>query len=454
MLEYGGKGVKNLSVPQRATIANMGAEMGVTCSVFPSDNITKKFMKAQGREADWAELKADRGAKYDRTIDLDLSAIEPMAACPHSPGSVKKISELDGGTVDQVCIGSCTNSSYRDMMTAAGILKGKKVADTVSLGVAPGSRQVLQMMARKGALADLLDSGARILESACGFCIGNHFSPKSGGVSLRTSNRNFEARSGTKDAQIYLVSPEVAAVAAITGKITDPRKAGIDYPSVKEPSSFLVDDSMFIKPSPELKGTEVFRGPNIGEPPKNDRMPEALNGAVMIQVGDKITTDHIMPAGARLKYRSNVPEYAKYVFENVDGTFHKRCLESKTAGAHNVIVAGESYGQGSSREHAAMCPMYLGVKAVVAKSFERIHAANLINFGIAPLTFKNPADYDQVKAGDKLTCPDWRAAFAEGRTVILKNERAGSSIECVCALSGRQRAILTAGGLLNQTTGK
>ncbi|HBE88477.1 MAG TPA: aconitate hydratase [Elusimicrobia bacterium] len=454
MLEYGGKGVKSLSVPQRATIANMGAEMGVTCSVFPSDNVTKKFMKAQGREADWTELKADRGAKYDRVIDIDLSTIEPMAAAPHSPGNIKKISELEGGAVDQVCIGSCTNSSLRDMLTVAAILKGRKVSPTVSLGIAPGSRQVLQMMARKGALADLLDSGARVLESACGFCIGNHFSPKSGGVSLRTSNRNFEGRSGTKDAQVYLVSPEVAAVAAVTGKFTAPAKAGIEYPAIKEPASFLVDDSMFIKPSEELKKTEVFRGPNIGEPPKNDRMPEKLNGAVMIHVGDKITTDHIMPAGARLKYRSNVPAYAKYVFENLDPEFHKRCQESKAAGNHNVIVAGESYGQGSSREHAAMCPMYLGVKAVVAKSFERIHAANLINFGIAPLTFKNAADYDQIKAGDRLTCGDWRAAFAEGRPVVLKNERSGASIECVCALSERQKAILTAGGLLNQTTGK
>ncbi|MDT8285691.1 MAG: aconitate hydratase [Elusimicrobiales bacterium] len=454
MLEYGGPGVRTLSVPQRAVIANMGAEMGVTCSVFPSDEVTKGFMKAQGREADWTGLEADAGAQYDRTIDLDLSSIEPMAACPHSPGNVKKVSGLGEMPVDQVCIGSCTNSSYRDMATAAGILKGRKVAPTVSLGVAPGSRQVLQMMAREGALADLLDSGARVLESACGFCIGNHFSPKSGGVSLRTSNRNFEARSGTKDAQVYLVSPEVAAVAAVTGKFTDPRKAGIAYPAVKEPASFLVDDSMFIKPSEELKKTEVFRGPNIGEPPKNDRMPEKLDGSVMIHVGDKITTDHIMPAGARLKYRSNVPKYAEYVFENVDATFHKRCLENKAAGGHNVIVAGESYGQGSSREHAAMCPMYLGVKAVVAKSFERIHAANLINFGIAPLTFKNPADYDQVKAGDKLTCADWRAAVEEGRPVMLKNERTGASIECVCGLSDRQRAILTAGGLLNQTTGK
>ena len=453
MLEYGGPGVKKLSVPQRATIANMGAEMGVTCSVFPSDNITKKFLKAQGREADWTELKADRGAKYDRLIEIDLSALEPMAACPHSPGIIKKISELEGMKVDQVCIGSCTNSSFKDMMTTAAILKGRTVNPEVSLGIAPGSRQVLQMLARKGALTAMLDSGARLLESACGFCIGNHFSPKSGSVSLRTNNRNFEGRSGTADAQVYLVSPEVAAVAALTGKFTDPRKAGIAYPAVKEPGTFLVDDSFVIKPADAAK-TEVFRGPNIGEPPSNAKMPEQLNGVAMLVVGDKITTDHIMPAGARLKYRSNVPKYAQFVFENVDATFSKRCLESKAAGVHNVIIAGESYGQGSSREHAAMCPMYLGVKAVVAKSFERIHAANLLNFGIAPLTFKNPADYASIQVGDKLTCGDWRAAAAEGKPVILKNARTGASIECVCDLSARQRAILTAGGLLNHTTGK
>ncbi len=453
MLEYGGPGVKKLSVPQRATIANMGAEMGVTCSVFPSDNVTKKFLKAQGREADWSELKSDRGAKYDRVIEIDLSALEPMAACPHSPGIIKKISELEGKKVDQVCIGSCTNSSFKDMMTTAAILKGRTVNPEVSLGIAPGSRQVLQMLARKGALTSMLDSGARLLESACGFCIGNHFSPKSGSVSLRTNNRNFEGRSGTADAQVYLVSPEVAAVAALTGKFTDPRKSGINYPAVKEPGTFLVDDSFVIKPADAAK-TEVFRGPNIGEPPSNAKMPEQLNGVAMLVVGDKITTDHIMPAGARLKYRSNVPKYAQFVFENVDATFSKRCLESKAAGAHNVIIAGESYGQGSSREHAAMCPMYLGVKAVVAKSFERIHAANLLNFGIAPLTFKNQADYATIQVGDKLTCGDWRAAAAEGKPVILKNARTGASIECVCDLSARQRSILTAGGLLNHTTGK
>lgn len=451
MLEYGGPGVKTLSVPQRATIANMGAEMGVTCSVFPSDSVTKKFMKAQGREKDWTELKADEGAAYDRVIDLDLGSLEPLAAAPHSPGNIKTISELAGTAVDQVCIGSCTNSSYSDMMTVAAILKGRTVIPGVTLAIAPGSRQVLQMLARNGALADMIGAGARIMESACGFCIGNHFSPKSGGVSLRTSNRNFEARSGTADAQVYLVSPEVAAFAAVTGKFTDPRKAGMHFPEIHEPAEFLADDTMFIKPSPALKKTEVFRGPNIGEPPKNDRMPESLNGEVMIVVGDKITTDHIMPAGARLKYRSNVPKYAEFVFENVDKTFPSRCLKSQS---HNIIVAGESYGQGSSREHAAMCPMYLGVKAVVAKSFERIHAANLINFGIAPLVFKNPADYAEIQKGDKLTCAVWHDAFLKNKPVILRNERNGAEIECVCALSDRQRGILAAGGLLNHTTGK
>ena len=451
MLEYGGPGVKTLSVPQRATIANMGAEMGVTCSVFPSDSVTKKFLKAQQREQDWTELKADEGAQYDRVIDLDLGELEPLAAAPHSPGNIKKISELAGTAVDQVCIGSCTNSSYRDMMTVAAILKGHTVVPGVTLGIAPGSRQVLQMLAKNGALADMIAAGARILESACGFCIGNHFSPKSGGVSLRTSNRNFEARSGTADAQVYLVSPEVAALAAVTGKFTDPRKAHVKFPEVHEPHEFLADDTMFIKPTAALRKTEVFRGPNIGEPPKNDRMPEALNGEAMIVVGDKITTDHIMPAGARLKYRSNVPKYAQFVFENVDRTFPERCLKSKS---HNVIVAGESYGQGSSREHAAMCPMYLGVKAVLAKSFERIHAANLINFGIAPLTFKNQADYAGIQKGDKLTCAVWHDAFAKGAPIVLRNERTGADIECVCALSDRQRGILAAGGLLNHTTGK
>ncbi len=451
VLEYGGPGVETLSVPQRATITNMGAEMGVTTSIFPSDSVTRAFLKAQGREQDWSELKDDEGASFDRVIEVDLGSIEPLAACPHSPGNVKSVKELAGMKVDQVCIGSCTNSSLKDMRTTAAILKGHRVNENVSLGIAPGSRQVLQMLSRDGSMADMLDSGARILESACGFCIGNHFSPKSGGVSLRTSNRNFEARSGTKDAQVYLVSPEVAALAALTGTFTDPSTPGIPYPGIQEPESFLVDDSMFIFPSEAARGTQIFRGPNIGEPPSNEPMPASLKGLATIKVGEKITTDHIMPAGARLKYRSNVPTYAKFVFENVDGTFSTRCMENRDKGLHNVIVAGESYGQGSSREHAAMCPMYLGVKAVVAKSFERIHAANLVNFGILPLLFENPADYDRIEVGVALEAPDWRQAIEKGEPILL--QVAGQKpVSCTYALSQRQRQILLAGGLLNFTT--
>ncbi len=450
MLEYGGPGVETLSVPERATITNMGAEMGVTTSVFPSDSVTRSFLRAQKREGDWCELKADEGATYERVIEVDLSKIEPLAACPHSPGNVKPIRELAGMKVDQVCIGSCTNSSLKDMRTTAAILKGRRVAPELSLGIAPGSRQVLQTLAKDGGLSDLLDSGARILESACGFCIGNHFSPKSGGVSLRTSNRNFEARSGTADAQVYLVSPEVAALAAITGVVTEPAASGVPYPSITDDLSFIVDDSMFIFPSKELRATEPFRGPNIGEPPKNGAMPAKLKGVAAIKVGDKITTDHIMPAGARLKYRSNVPKYAQYVFEHVDAAFSKRCIELRDQGLHNVIIAGESYGQGSSREHAAMCPMYLGVKVVLAKSFERIHAANLVNFGILPLLFSNPADYDGLEAGAKVE-GDLRSALEKGDPLTL--EVGGKSIVCKYDLSQRQREILLAGGLLNFTTG-
>lgn len=450
VLEYGGPGVATLSVPQRATITNMGAEMGVTTSIFPSDDVTRAFLRAQKREKDWVELKADEGANYDRIIEVDLSSIEPLAACPHSPGNIKPISELVGKPVDQVAIGSCTNSSLRDMRTVSAILKGRTIHPNVSLGIAPGSRQVLQMLAEDGSLADLITSGARILESACGFCIGNHFSPKSMGVSLRTSNRNFEGRSGTQDAQVYLVSPEVAAIAAITGAFTDPRKAGIPYPNIPEPDAFHVDDSMFIFPSEQLRKTEIFRGPNIGEPPRNEKLPNTLFGEATIKVGDKITTDHIMPAGARLKYRSNVPKYAQYVFENVDATFSRRSLENKNLGKHNFIVAGESYGQGSSREHAAMCPMYLGVKAVIAKSFERIHAANLVNFGILPLTFANPQDYDRILQGAPIRIDDVRTSLEKNTPLTLHIEGVGD-ITCEYKLSERQRNILLAGGLLNYT---
>jgi len=451
VIEYAGPGVKNLSVPERATITNMGAEMGVTTSIFPSDEETRKFLKAQGREADWVELKADDDAEYDRVVDLDLGELEPLAAAPHSPGNVVKVSDMKDMKVDQVMLGSCTNSSYKEIATAAKIMKGKKVNPDVSFGVAPGSRQVLQMAAKDGYVGDLLDSGARLLEATCGFCIGNSLSPKSTGVSLRTSNRNFEGRSGTADAQVYLVSPEVAAVAAITGKFTDPRKAGIAYPKVGMPTKFLIDDSMFIFPKEADKNVEIARGPNIGAPPTNDPMPEQIVGVIGIKVGDKITTDHIMPAGARLKYRSNVPEYSKYVFEPIDKAFPTRAMEAKKKGLATVIVAGESYGQGSSREHAALCPMYLGVKAIVAKSVERIHAANLINFGIISLSFKNMADYDKIEQGDEIEIPDIKKKLQNNEPVTLIDKTKNLQLELGYSLSQRQKDILFAGGLLPYT---
>jgi aconitate hydratase len=451
ILEYAGPGVKSLTVPERATITNMGAEMGVTTSIFPSDEETRKFLKAQGREAGWVDLKADDDAEYDKVIDLDLSALEPLAAAPHSPGNIVRVSDMKDMKVDQVMLGSCTNSSYKEIATVAKIMKGKKVHPDVSFGVAPGSRQVLQMAARDGYLVDLLDSGARLLEAACGFCIGNSQSPMTRAVSLRTSNRNFEGRSGTQDAQVYLVSPEVAAVAAITGKFTDPRKAGIDYPKVSMPTKFLIDDSMFIFPKDADRNVEIVRGPNIGTPPVNDKMPENIKGSVGIKVGDKITTDHIMPAGARLKYRSNVPKYSEYVFEQIDPTFPKRAMEAKKKGLHTVVVAGESYGQGSSREHAALCPMYLGVKAIIAKSVERIHAANLVNFGIISLSFKNMADYDKIEQGDEIEILDIKKKLQNNEPVILMNMTKNLKIELTYNLSQRQKDILYEGGLLSYT---
>ncbi len=451
IMEYDGPGVKTLSVPERATITNMGAEMGVTTSIFPSDEETRKFLKAQGREKDWVELKADADAEYDKVVEFDLGAVEPLAAAPHSPGNIVRVSDMKDMNVDQVMLGSCTNSSYKEIATAAKIMKGKKVHPDVSFGVAPGSRQVLQMATRDGYIGDLLDSGARMLEATCGFCIGNSQSPKSTGVSLRTSNRNFEGRSGTQDALVYLVSPEVAAVSAITGKITDPRKAGIEYPKVSMPTKFLIDDSMFIFPKPQDKDIEIVRGPNIGSPPVNDKLPDDIKGNVGIKVGDKITTDHIMPAGARLKYRSNVPKYSEFVFEQIDPMFSKRAMDAKKKGLHTIIVAGESYGQGSSREHAALCPMYLGVKAIVAKSVERIHAANLVNFGIISLSFKNMADYDKVEQGDEIEIPNVKKKLQNNEPVILVDKTKNLKIELGYSLSQRQKDILYEGGLLSYT---
>ena len=453
VFEYGGDGVKTLSVPDRATITNMGAECGVTTSVFPSDEVTKQFLKAQGKEKDWIELKADEDATYDRIVDINLSKLEPLAALPHSPGNVKKVRDIEGLDVDQVCIGSCTNSSYTDMMTVAHILKDKKAHPNLSFVVAPGSKEVLENITRDGGLALLLGAGARLAESACGFCIGNSQSPKSGAVSLRTSNRNFLGRSGTKDANIYLVSPETAAAAVITGKITDPRdleKIGITYPKVTMPKKFYIDDSMFITPPAHPEKIKIYRGPNIGEPPKNTPLPETINAEVTIKVGDEITTDHIIPAGARMKYRSNVPKYSEFLFEVVDPKFYERAKKIKDAGKDNVIVAGVSYGQGSSREHAALCPMYMGVKAVIAKSMERIHKANLINFGIVPLMFTNKDDYALVNQGDNLEIAGIRKALSEkGNTVSVVDTTKNKTFEATFDLSERDRKIILAGGSLN-----
>ena len=451
VFEYGGEGVKTLSVPERATITNMGAECGVTTSVFPSDETTKAFLKAQGREDHWVEIKADPDAEYDKVIDLDLSEIVPLTAYPHSPGNIKTVKELDGMEVDQVCLGSCTNSSYKDLMTVAKILKGKKVHPNISFVIAPGSKQVLENIERDGGLSNLISSGARIAELACGFCIGNSQSPKSDAVTLRTSNRNFLGRSGTKSANAYLVSPETAAAAVITGKMTDPRdleKLGIKYPDVKMPAQFYIDDSMFIYPPKDSKNIKIYRGPNIGDPPESQPLPDTISGEVTIKVEDQITTDHIIPAGSKMKYRSNVPKYSEFLFEVVDPTFHDRAKKIRDSGRHNIVVAGLSYGQGSSREHAALCPMFMGLKTVIAKSFERIHTANLINFGIIPLTFKNESDYNKIDQGDDLEIPNVKNIIRNGGALKVKNNSKNIEFEVEYNLSDRQREIILAGGTL------
>ncbi|MCK5039613.1 MAG: aconitate hydratase [Candidatus Aenigmarchaeota archaeon] len=448
VFEYGGEGVNTLSVPERATITNMGAECGVTTSVFPSDEITREFLKSQQREEDWVELKADGDAVYEKVIDVDLSEIVPLAACPHSPGNIKTVEELKGMKVNQVCVGSCTNSSYKDLMTIAKILKGKKAHPDVSFVVAPGSRAVLQNISKNGALGDLIDSGARIVESACGFCIGNSQSPQNDAVSVRTSNRNFLGRSGTKSAHVYLTSVESAAAAVITGKITDPRNMEIECPLVEMPSEFYTDKSMFIFPTEEKKGIEIYRGPNIGNPPSISPMPETIDGVVTIKTGDKTTTDHIIPAGSRMKYRSNVPKYSEFVFEILDPSFYERASKIRDSGKDNIIVGGLSYGQGSSREHAALCPMFLGVKAVIAKSFERIHTANLINFGIVPLVFEKDGDYNAIEEKDEIEILDIKKAIGEGKSIVVRNKTKGTEFTVECDVSDRQRDILLAGGML------
>ncbi|HQB30152.1 MAG TPA: aconitate hydratase [Syntrophales bacterium] len=451
VLEYFGEGAAALSVPERATITNMGAECGVTTSVFPSDGQTRKFLRAQGREGDFTEWSADAGARYDRVVSIDLSRLEPLAAAPHSPENIRTVRDLLDLPVQQVCIGSCTNSSYRDLATVAKILEGKTVHRDVSLIVSPGSRQVLETLARDGHLAELIRAGARIAESSCNFCIGNSFSPPSRGVSLRTSNRNFQGRSGTKDADVYLVSPETAAAAAISGKIADPRDLPISYPAVVPPESFRIDDGMILRPGdePDPGSVVLYRGPNIGNPPKNDPLPEDIDGVAAIKVGDRITTDHIIPAGARMKYRSNIPRYSEFVFEGLDPDFAGRAAANRDRGLHNIVVAGVSYGQGSSREHAAICPMFLGVKVVIARSFERIHAANLVNFGIAPLVFGDGGTWERIDAGDRLYIAGARQQMGEKESITIHNRTKGFTFETVLLLTERQRRILLAGGVLN-----
>ena len=500
-VEYFGDGVASLPVPARATCTNMGAELGVTASIFPADETTRQFLEAQGRGEQFAPLAADDGAGYDRItkrvhverdagvienarnfcadvsvgdadadgmaevsfsrVVIDLAALEPMAAGSPSPDNISTIAELAGAKVSQVGIGSCTNSSFQDLMLVAAVLKGRTVHPDVELGIAPGSRQVLTMLADNGALADLVAAGARILESGCGPCIGLGFSPAEGSVSLRTFNRNFAGRSGTTGDQVYLVSPETAVAAALTGCITDPReltgRLGMACPQIAPPQAFTINDNMLQAP-PEVQAADaidIVRGSTIVKPPRGSALPDPLTAAVLIKVGDKVTTDHIMPAGALLKHRSNVPEYAKYVFNcfNEEGaaSFAERALAAGEAGLAGVVVAGDSYGQGSSREHAALCPMYLGVRVVIAKAIERIHQANLVNFAILPLLFADPGDYERICANDRLAVADTAAAVASGQSVTVRNETQGAAFACTVPLAPRQRKILAAGGLLNYT---
>ncbi len=445
IIEWGGEGVKTLSVPERATITNMGTELGATTSIFPSDEITRDFLKKQGRENDYIPLESDKDAHFDKIIEIDLSKLEPLIACPHSPDNIVSVKSLKGTKVNQVCIGSCTNSSLLDMLKVAALLKGKTIDSSVSLSISPGSKQVLSMLSECGALTDIISSGARVLECACGPCIGMGFSPNSSGVSLRTFNRNFEGRSGTKDAGVYLVSPETAVAAALTGEITDPRELEI-MPEIKMPESFKINDNGIIVPAAkeEAKNVEVLRGPNIKKFPELKPLDDIISAELVLKVGDNITTDHIMPAGAKiLPYRSNIPHLSRFCFEVCDSSFSQRAQKA----GQSIIVGGENYGQGSSREHAALVPMYLGVRAVIAKSFARIHTANLINAGILPLTFKNTDDYDKLNQSDQLEIKDVFNGIESGR-LYLTDKKAQKEIPLVCHFTQRQIDILKAGGLL------
>lgn len=449
VMEYAGEGVKTLSVPERATITNMGAELGATTSIFPSDEVTKAFLKAQGREEDWIELKADEDAVYDKVVEINLSELTPLAACPHSPDNVKTVEDIGAIKVDQVCIGSCTNSSLQDLLKVAHILKGKTVHPDVSLAIAPGSKQVYNMMARCGALSDLIDAGARILECACGPCIGMGQSPNSKGISLRTFNRNFEGRSGTRDGQIYLVSPETAAASAVAGVFTDPRSLG-EMPPYIMPEKFYINDNMVTPPaSPEeAKNVEILRGPNIKPFPVNSSLAESIDAKVSLKVGDNITTDHIMPAGAKiLPLRSNIPAISQHCFAVCDESFPKRAQEL----GKSIVVGGVNYGQGSSREHAALAPLYLGVKAIICKSFARIHRQNLINNGILPLEFISEEDYDKIEQGDELLIENIRSIIENDSDIVVRNKTKNIDIPVKCELSERGKGMILAGGLLNYT---
>jgi predicted aconitate hydratase len=464
VVEYFGDGVETLSVPQRATITNMGAELGVTTSIFPSDSKTQKFLAAQGRESDFDLMHADIDAEYDRVIEMDFSKVEPMAACPSSPDNIRPITELEGLKIGQVIVGSCTNSSYTDLMMIANVLKDRKTDETIEFAIAPGSKQVLNTLAKNGGLADIISAGARILESGCGPCIGQGFSPASHIVTLRTFNRNFAGRTGTTGDQAYLVSPETAVASAIMGQFTDPRKltemVGIKYPNIEIPNKFLIDDSMIVEPLSvdDARKAEVIRASTIVVPESPQPLADDLDGKVLLKCGDKITTDHIMPAGAFLKHRSNVPEYAKVVFncfnEESKPTFAQRGLELKADNIGGIVVAGLSYGQGSSREHAALCPMYLGVKAVIAKSIERIHKANLINFAIAPIEFADQKDYDRINQDDQLLIENLADSVKSSDKVTIKNITSDFEFEGKLVLSARDRDILLAAGLLNYTKNK
>jgi len=453
IFEYFGEGIKELSVPERATITNMGAELGATTSIFPSDEITRAYLRAQGREEDWVEILPDTDAEYDEIIEIDLSQLEPLIACPHSPDNVVPVREVEGIKVDQVVIGSCTNSSFVDLTRAAKLLEGRKVHPDVIFAVAPGSKQALELITQNGALLTFLKAGARILESACGPCIGMGFAPPSGGVSVRSFNRNFEGRSGTPDAKVYLASPEVCVACAIAGEIIDPRKLGIPWVKVEMPERFPYGDEAFIEPLPEeeAKKVEIYRGPNIKPLPEFDELPESIEGEVSLIVGDNITTDHIMPAGAKiLPLRSNIYAISEYVYHYVDPDFVKRAKEIRDQkGKANIIVGGENYGQGSSREHAALAPRFLGVRAVIAKSFARIHHANLVNFGIVPLEFKNKEDYHKFSMGDELLIPDLKNRLQEGKEIVVINKTTGEEIVCTYNLTPKQVSVLLKGGLLN-----